>query len=253
VRLRILNASSRRFYTLGLANEQPFQQIASDGGLLPGLVPLTRLEIGPAERAEIVVDLSPSDPTVLQALPLGGGFGGRGNGGGNGQPTTVLTLETTADAPSPHPLPVVLSSVERLDPGRATVVRDIRLARSGRGFSINGQTMTSMDDMMDSDRTMRVQLGDIELWRVQNSSGVTHLFHVHDVQFQIVDRNGLQPNPNEAGWKDTVMVHPNETVRIIMTFADYADPSAPYMFHCHILAHEDAGMMGQFIVVPRPA
>jgi hypothetical protein len=145
---------------------------------------------------------------VLQAFPASRGFAGRGSG--NGQPTSVLTLQTTADAPAPVPLPTVLSSLGRVDPGRATVVRDISLARSGRGFSINGQTMTSMDDMMDTDRTMRVQVGDTELWRVQNGSGATHLFHVHDVQFQIVDRNGVPPNPNEAGWKDTVMVHPNE-------------------------------------------
>jgi FtsP/CotA-like multicopper oxidase with cupredoxin domain len=108
-----------------------------------------------------------------------------------------------------------------------------------------------MDDMMHFDGTLRVQLGDIELWHLINNSNATHVFHVHDVQFQIVDRNGAAPSLEEAGWKDTVVVRPNETVRIIMTFADYADLDHPYMYHCHLLNHEDQGMMGQFVVVPR--
>jgi len=105
--------------------------------------------------------------------------------------------------------------------------------------------------MMNMDGTMRVQLGDTELWRVINNSGQTHVFHVHDVQFQIVDRNGAPPPAQEAGWKDTVVVRPQETVRIAMAFTDFADPDHPYMYHCHLLNHEDGGMMGQFLVVPR--
>ena len=107
-----------------------------------------------------------------------------------------------------------------------------------------------MDNMMNLEGAMRVQLGDTELWRVINNSGVTHVFHVHDAQFQIVDRNGAPPSAPEAGWKDTVVVRPNETVRIMLTFADFADLDHPYMYHCHLLNHEDAGMMGQFLVVP---
>jgi FtsP/CotA-like multicopper oxidase with cupredoxin domain len=63
-----------------------------------------------------------------------------------------------------------------------------------------------------------------------------------------LDRNGKQPGPEEQGLKDTVRVHGGETVRIITRFEDYADPKLPYMYHCHILEHEDAGMMGQFVV-----
>jgi len=83
-----------------------------------------------------------------------------------------------------------------------------------------------------------------------NRSDDTHLFHIHDVQFQILDRGGAAPGPTEVGRKDTVMVRPGENVSLLMRFEDYADPAMPYMFHCHILQHEDQGMMGQFVVVP---
>src|SRR5207248_10580781 len=109
IRLRVLNAASRRFYRLGFAYDQVFHQIASDGGLLPAPVPLTRLELGPAERAEIVVDLSSAEPAVLQSFPLPRGFGGRGNGGPAGQTAPLLTLQATPDAPLPVALPTVLN------------------------------------------------------------------------------------------------------------------------------------------------
>ena len=76
-----------------------------------------------------------------------------------------------------------------------------------------------------------------------------HPFHIHDVQFLILTRNGSAPPKNERGWKDVVLVNASETVRIIAQFSEYADPDIPYMYHCHILEHEDAGMMGQFVVV----
>ena len=249
VRLRLLNASAQQFYALSLAGDLPFEQIASDGGLLPAPTPLTRTVLGPAERIEIVVDLSPDAPTVVQATPANNG----GRGGAGNRPQGLLTLSTTDEWPVPSALPEVLSRIDRIDPARADVVRDMVLARGGGrgGFSINGATLRTTDDMMHLEDAMRVQLGDTELWRVINNSGATHAFHVHDVQFQIVDRNGAPPSPQEAGWKDTVVVRGNETVRIIMTFADFADLDHPYMYHCHLLNHEDGGMMGQFLVVPR--
>jgi bilirubin oxidase len=115
--------------------------------------------------------------------------------------------------------------------------------------TINNQSMTSMADMMNMANVMTVKLGTTEVWTLINRSGDTHAFHVHDIQFQILDRDGATPAANEAGLKDTVMVRSRETVRIIMRFTDFADPTTPYMYHCHLLTHEDNGMMGQFVVV----
>ncbi len=97
-----------------------------------------------------------------------------------------------------------------------------------------------------------IDLGATEVWLVTNATQMAHPFHVHGDSFQILTRDGAAPPATEVGWKDTVVVEPGEEVRIIKRFLDYADPDSPFMYHCHILDHEDAGMMGQFIVVGEP-
>ncbi|MBK6629522.1 MAG: multicopper oxidase domain-containing protein [Flavobacteriales bacterium] len=79
---------------------------------------------------------------------------------------------------------------------------------------------------------------------------MTHPIHIHDIQFNILERDGVAPDPWESGWKDVVMVPGLQgSVRVITRFDDFADPDMPYMYHCHLLMHEDEGMMGQFLVV----
>ena len=111
------------------------------------------------------------------------------------------------------------------------------------GFTINGQEM----DMARIDHV--VKKGETEIWEVGNRGPMAHPFHVHNTQFRILSRNGRPPAAQEAGRKDTVLVDPGEVVRILVRFDNYTDPERPYMYHCHILEHEDAGMMGQFTVV----
>ncbi len=113
----------------------------------------------------------------------------------------------------------------------------------GGAMTINGRSM----DMNRIDETVRI--GTREIWQIENPSMMPHPFHIHDVQFRILDRNGMPPGPGERGNKDTVLVNQNERVRLLLGFSDYADAQTPYMFHCHNLEHEDAGMMGQFVVV----
>ena len=81
-----------------------------------------------------------------------------------------------------------------------------------------------------------------------STSGTPHSLHVHDVRFQVLDVDGEPPSPALSGWQDTVYLPPHETFRLIVPFGEYADPHTPYMFHCHLLRHEDQGMMGQFVV-----
>ena len=104
--------------------------------------------------------------------------------------------------------------------------------------------------MMDMARVNEVvPEGQTEIWELSNWSQMVHPFHVHDTQFRILDRGGKAPHPGEAGLKDVVVVNRGEPVRILVRFDDYTDIKIPYMYHCHILEHEDAGMMGQFTVV----
>ncbi|MCW2790693.1 MAG: mco [Aeromicrobium sp.] len=250
LRLRLLNASSQEIYTLGLADGATFHQIASDGGLLPKPVPLSQLRLAPAERAEIVVEVPASGGTVLQSLDRNdGGRGGRG--GDNAAPTGPLLTINPAQQKSTAgaPLPATLTTIKRLTSTSATQSRDFILAGDDRDPTINGQSMTSMADLMDMSNTIQVKLDTVEVWNLINRSNDTHVFHVHNTQFQILQRDGAPPAANESGHKDTVVVQPDETVSIILRFTDYSDPNTPYMYHCHLLNHEDNGMMGQFVVV----
>jgi FtsP/CotA-like multicopper oxidase with cupredoxin domain len=121
----------------------------------------------------------------------------------------------------------------------------------GMGMMRRGRQLTINDRKMDMDHVNeRVKLGDTEIWEIVNRSTMMmrlpHSMHLHDVQFQILDRNGKKPHPAERGRKDTVHLNGGDKVRIIARFEDY---TGIYMYHCHLLEHEDNGMMGQFEVV----
>jgi FtsP/CotA-like multicopper oxidase with cupredoxin domain len=107
-------------------------------------------------------------------------------------------------------------------------------------FSINRESM-NMDVINE-----RVKKGDMELWTITGEM-MPHPFHVHGVSFQIVTHNGQSPSEADKGWKDTLMVT-EESSEILMRFNHSATDEFPYMYHCHILEHEDAKMMGQFTV-----
>lgn len=252
LRLRLLNGSNASIYNLALNNGQPLQQIATDGGLLERPVAVKLLTLSPGERAEVLVDVKAGEPVHLVNVPLS-----RGNmmmGENNNAPAfSFLEIRPTDSLTRALALPGKLADISWLDAGDAVTERTFKLemqmgmmammSSSDHSHSINGKVM----DMMRIDE--RVRKGTTEIWRLENVSMMAHPFHMHDVQFQIVDRDGQPPAANERGSKDVVLVNAGETVRIIMRFEDYADEHYPYMYHCHILEHEDAGMMGQFLVV----
>jgi len=110
-------------------------------------------------------------------------------------------------------------------------------------FLINGTTF-NMDVI-----NFTIPLNNTEIWVIKNQSAIAHPFHIHDVQFYVLDRNGNPPPVSEQGRKDVILIKPQETVRFITRFEDFANDPVPYMMHCHMLVHEDDGMMLQFEVV----
>ncbi|MCY3870599.1 MAG: multicopper oxidase domain-containing protein [Gemmatimonadetes bacterium] len=288
IRFRLLNGSNARIYYIGFDDNREFHQIATDGGFLETPLQTNRVILAPGERAEILVDFSDGAEVVLKSYPEAGFlrtitsfFWGIGTGN-----LQLLKIVPQPAKRASHALPERLNTISRIDPSLAAKTRPMVLAgprqggrggrggrlqniqqritrnlealqggrgqggrggRGGRGGPpINGKTM----DMARIDEVVR--LGDIEIWEVHNRGGQPHPFHLHPVQFQILDRNGQPSTSADLGWKDTVLVPPGDLVRIIMAFERYADPQVPYMYHCHVLEHEDNGMMGQFLVVEEP-
>jgi blue copper oxidase len=240
VRLRLLNAANGRAFQFGFADGREFALVGTDGGLLPAPVPTRGVTLVAGERAEIVVALRAGERAVLRSTPPPLGldwFSKRLAGAGD--TFDVLELRAAADlSPSPT-VPARLVDVPRLDPATANHRRDFTLS----GTAINGKDM-------DGGRVdAAVTLDTVEVWTLTNRDGQAHSFHVHDVRFQVLSVDGRPPPAELGGWKDTVLLRPNRPVEIIARFADYADPTTPYMFHCHVLRHEDSGMMGQFVVI----
>ena len=235
VRLRLLNGSNARIYNFHL-DDRRFQQVAGDGGLLPAPVRRTHLELSPGERAEIVVTMKPGERTVMQSAPL---TSVNNRFGGTDDRFDVLELRAEETLASSPQVPARLASAPDLAADDVVETRDLELT----GTRINGAKM----EMSRIDQTVTV--GTTERWRVHNDSGSPHNFHVHDVQFVIESLDGKPPPAHLAGWKDTVFLPPNRRADLLVRFTDYSDPDTPYMYHCHLLLHEDEGMMGQFVVV----
>ena len=235
VRLRILNGSNTRPYNFAFEGNRTFSLIGTDGGLLEAPIELSAIQLSAGERAEIVVAFEPGEQVRLQSGPSD--TGDRLAGGADH--LDIIQFRVADQLGGLTRIPSQLVDVPRINESSAARTRDFDLS----GFSINGRTMSMsrIDDV--------ITLGDTEIWNVTNIDGQTHNFHVHDVQFQILDIDGREPPPHLRGWKDTVWLPQGQRIRLIMTFTDYASDEWPYMYHCHTLRHEDQGMMGQFIVV----
>ena len=268
IRFRILNASNVRTYTLGFSDNRTFYQIASDGGLLEAPLPLTRLTVTPAERMDIVVDFGNDENKSIQLRSYNSELGNylfEFLKMDDFDRTDFDLFTINVGAPTGNPvttLPASLTPIDRISPEDAVNADQPRRFKLSMDFTffppedpesfeliglINGKPM----DMSRIDET--IQLGDTEIWEITNAGQQVHPFHVHGDAFQVLSRNGSIDNvrANEQGWKDVVQILPGETVQIIKRFEDFADPVSPYMYHCHILDHEDAGMMGQFVVVQK--
>lgn len=264
VRMRLLNGSGERSFLFGFNGNFPLRVIASDGGLLDAPVLTTRVRLSPGERAEILVDLSGMSGQSLtlmcygSEIPVGtqGGptmpmpFGPPMDSPLNGVDYNVLTIHVTPPLPGGvTTIPAHLTTNTPWSQASVVKTRTVRFTADSAmvmdgPFYFNDNSF----DMMRVDDT--IILNSVEKWKLVNETMVAHPFHIHDVQFYITDVSGNPPDPEQSGRKDVVLIPPGDSVEFITKFEDFADSTTPYMYHCHILMHEDAGMMGQFIVVP---
>ncbi len=256
-RLRLLNGSNARVFRVGFEDERPFRLIANDAGLLPAPIEVMTLMLAPGQRAEILVDFSSlnvGDSLMLMSHPFEGG----GHGGGEtttgmdgemqtppqGAEMEVLTFYVDRETARHGVIPQRLAHFQAYNPAHARRTRTFNLEVDGLLHPINGR-------LFDINRTdFTVPFGELEVWEYVNHSDEFHPMHPHGALLQVLERHGMDMLPAEdTGWKDTVLVAPGETVRVLIRFDDYW---GDYVHHCHNLEHEDNGMMQNLQVRAHP-
>ena len=271
-RLRLLNGSNTRTYKLAWHDGSPLIVIGSDGGLLAAPVRRDYVMLAPAERIDLWVDFarwSAGSELSLQSLAFNGGMnmGGMMMGRAalpDGAPFRVLALRVkdgSHGAQEAAP-PERLSEVPSPDPNVAVNFDRPKIFDLTMGmmtWGINGQSF----EMLEASPYETVKLGTHELWEFRNDAAsgmmgmaMPHSMHVHGVQFRVIGRsvssrfagyrNTVDAGFVDDGWKDTVLVMPGEHVRILAHFADYP---GLFLYHCHMLEHEDGGMMRNYRVM----
>jgi FtsP/CotA-like multicopper oxidase with cupredoxin domain len=272
-RLRLLNGSNSRIYKLAWQDDTPMTVIATDGGLLETPVTRDYITLAPGERVELWADFSGRTGSEMRLVSLpfsgfdnGGGMMGGGLSLSNGAPFDILNLKVGEKGADVLPLPAQLSTIARHRAEDAVNLNNPRsfvLAMQGMVHTINGRVF-EMDSVA---RNEVVQLGDLEIWEFANLEGgggggmgmgmmnmeMPHPMHIHGVQFQVLNRQLVQGNESvyqdlsagfvDDGWKDTVLVMPGEKVQVLVRFENYA---GTFLYHCHNLEHEDAGMMRNY-------
>jgi FtsP/CotA-like multicopper oxidase with cupredoxin domain len=256
-RVRLLNGSNARFYKLAWSDESLMTVIGGDGGLLERPRTQRALTLAPGQRADVLLDLSshaPGSTVRLQSLAFPSADVGRVGMMGEtfpvpqGAPLTMMTLSVSGTNGPRVRLPDRLSTHD-FRPAASAPVRRVPLSFAQMNWFIDGRVF----DMLDVADVETVAPGSTHVWELTNQSnpmGMTmaHPIHLHGRQFRVLSRSGgpensLRDGINDDGWIDTVVVLPGETVRLQVTFSDYP---GLYLYHCHILEHEDMGMMRNF-------
>ncbi len=276
-RLRLLNGSNARIYRLAFMKGSTalnFTVIGTDGGLIERPETATEAFLAPGERLDVLFDAGQAqagDDVFLKSLAFDpmenegsggmGGMGGMNMGGGQmmgnmgssrlplGMAFNVLKLSVVAGDRVIAKPPETLSKIKPMGLEGAAE-RKIELSMGHMRFLINGLTFR-MDEV-----AFEVKRGAVEIWRISNPTvGMPHPMHLHGFSFQVIERLNSPPplaasarfgkgrTVSDLGWKDTVLVWPGETVRIAIDFTHDFPGSQTYLFHCHNLEHEDAGMM----------
>ncbi|WP_095204024.1 multicopper oxidase family protein [Mesorhizobium carmichaelinearum] len=239
-RFRLYNATNARFLRLSFDGAS-MTIIGTDGGLLESPVAAGDILLSPAERLELVVSFDKPGAAALTTLDYDRGWMGPGRPADAGLTLLTVNVSETPAEPVP-PLPDRLRPIAQLGTPavsrRFVFTETMAMNASGMemGFLINGAAF----DMKRVDVVAKA--GQVELWEIVNQADMDHPFHVHGTQFQVIEheRGGKVSKPAYRAWKDTVNVARGETVRLLLR----QDRPGPRMYHCHILEHEQLGMMG---------
>lgn len=231
VRLRILNGSNMRSYTLHFNNHMAFQQIAGDGGFLNKPDTTQSIEVAPAERAEVIVDFTKVKGNEVKLVTEDN--------------VTVLPIHFKESKAEPNTAKAMetFNHLKVLDEVKnKKVTKTVKLAGMGKNVTIN-------DKKFDKNRIDFTQKqNETEVWEIENvkdsMGGMNHPFHIHGTQFQVISIDGKEPPKSLSGLKDTISLKPGQKAKIAVKFQH----KGVYMYHCHILEHEDNGMMGQIKV-----
>ncbi|MBI3882561.1 MAG: multicopper oxidase domain-containing protein [Verrucomicrobia bacterium] len=292
VRFRVLNADVARGYYLGFSDNRTFYVIGNDQGLLNTNVPVSRMRLMIGERVELLLNLgadtlgSSVDLMAWNSEINGSGVanpefgfpgveGNPNNPSGNepAQPNggrlnhtnfPILNIVVTNATTTPVPItniPATLVTNTYWTTNDATSTRNISVTQGQGGAEFRFNNLTFTPTLFNH----TINLNAVEKWVVTNNNVFGHAFHIHDIKFNIVNRNSGPNTPQvassnngppaqyESGWKDTFYLPRNESATVLAKFDDFASNQNPFMFHCHFLHHEDGGMMGQFVVVNNAA
>jgi FtsP/CotA-like multicopper oxidase with cupredoxin domain len=268
-RVRVLNGSNTRTLKLAWSDRTPLTVIGSDGGLLAAPLQRDYVMLAPAERVELWVDFGswPAGATpMLASLAFDGGINAGGMMGSvtplaDGAPFDIQPFKVAAGPAKASTLASTLSAISAPQPQRAVNHQRPKLFEPTMGMMVWGINGASFDMLGASDYET-VELGTEEVWEFRNEGRgsmmgmvMPHSMHVHGLQFRILSRSvssafagnyeSVSKGFVDTGWKDTVLVMPGERVRILLRFEDYP---GLFLYHCHMLEHEDLGLMRNYLV-----
>lgn len=245
-RFRILNGSNARIYNLAFSNNSDLIIIGNDGGLLKNPLVVKSILLAPGERLDTLVNfagLAIGTEVFLESREFDNGGSAQGKQG-----FKMMKFKVTQIVSDNFIVPVSLSAVSSISPSSSSKTRNfiINAMQMSTGMNMTGIHRIN-DKTYDRNRIDEtVAANATEIWVFDNTQGdEPHPIHLHGVHFQVLDRSGgrTQLIASESGWKDTVLVMPRETVKIIIPFSTL---TGVFVFHCHNLEHEDDGMMLQY-------
>jgi len=240
-RLRILNSSDFQSYDFAMSDHQPLVQIGNGSGLLPKPVKRPDIMLGPAQRADVIVNFHGEQhkrvllKSILRSDNAPGGIGTPAE--------ALMEFRVGRKAPDHTRVPKSMPSAPDIDAASvptATWVFGLGgNANRGTFWAVNGKPYSPNRIDFSAPR------GSTQTWLLTNVGTTTHFIHLHEEQWHTVLVNGQPPPPYERGLMDTWRLDPGDSVEVASTLSDY---TGVFMIHCHMLDHEDHGMMAQFLV-----